>query len=912
MERRFININGLRREIIVDPEETLVNVLRQQLGLTGTKLSCGVGQCGACNVIMDGKVVRSCIVKMKKVPEEAKIITIEGIGTPLNMSPVQKAMGKTGATQCGFCIPGFVVTATALLNENPNPTREEVRAAFVKGNNLCRCTGYKPIVDAVMEAAKVTSGQEPESYLDWKMPADGKIWGDSVMPRVSAADKACGTAQYGADMGVQMPKNTLRLALVQATVSHANIIKVDTSEAEKMPGVDRVLTAKDVLGRNRIYGCVLYPWSKTDGYERPILCDEKVFQYGDAIAIVAADTDAHARAAADKVVIEYEELPAYMDAMSAAAPDALEIHPGQPNEFFTQHLIKGEPIDEVLEKADHIVSNNFYTSRQPHLIMEPDVGFSYMDGDTVVIQSKSISVYTHKVMIASGLGVEMDKIRIIQNMMGGSFGYKLSPTMEALCAVVSIATGRPAYLEYDCHQTLTYTGKRSPVFMDMALAADKNGKFIGCKSEFYMDHGPYSEFGDLLTVKILRNTAHGYHVPNMQGIGHGMFTNHAFGSAMRAYGAPQAEFCSEILVDQMAEKLGMDPWDIRKLNVYQNETDTCPTGDTLQEFPLPGLLDMIKPKYEMIKARCAEKNANSTDFKYGVGLAVGCYNVGRDSADAAGSTIELNPDGSVTIRNTWEDHGQGGDQGALQTAHEALRETLALRPDQIHLALNDTLHCPNSGPAAASRSQFIVGNAIVQSCEKLVEAMKKDDGTYRTYDEMIAENIPVKYEGNFTTAPFCSKLEEKTMQYKPVVTYMYGVFLAEVEVELKTGKVKVLSMTSATDHGIIGNRLLVEGQVCGGLVQGIGFALTEDFDDIKKHSTLRGAGMLPIKDVTDDIEIMIQQTFRKNSAFGAAGCGELPHTAPAPAIMNAIYNACGARVTSLPARPEKVLAAMPK
>lgn len=909
MERRFFTINGFPREVIVDPEETLARVLRDQLGLTGTKIACGNGQCGACSVIVDGKVIRACVTKMKRVKEDANITTVEGIGTPYNMSPVQKAMVKHGATQCGFCIPGFVVSGTQLLEENNNPTREEVRSWFHKHQNLCRCTGYKPIVDAMMDAAKVIRGEAPESILEYQPPEDGRVWGTS-QPRPSAAHKATGYCKYGADLGVELPKNTLRLALVQANVSHANIVSIDTSEAEKMPGVEHVLTHKDIKGRNRIYGCVLYPWSKTDGYERPILCDEKVFQFGDAIAIVCADTDAHARAAADKVKVEYELLPAYMNALDAADESALEIHPGQPNIYFEQQLIKGDDIDEVMDKAEYIVEDKFYTQRQPHLIIEPDVGFSYMDGDTVVIQSKSISVYTHRLMIATGLGIEQEKIRIIQNTMGATFGYKLSPTMEALCAAVSLATGRPAYMEYTGYQTLTYTGKRSPCFMNMKMGADKDGKLQGLKYDFYMDHGPYSEFGDLLTVKILRNAGLGYHIPSMNGYGRAVFTNHAFGSAMRAYGAPQAEFSSEVLMDELAEKMGIDRWELRYKNACRPGAASTPTGEEPSEFPLPGLLEMLKPKYDELMAECPKMNTE--DKKYGVGIAVGSYNVGRDTADAAGSSIELNPDGSVTVRNTWEDHGQGGDQGCLQTVHEALRPTLNLSCDQIHLKLNDTLHCPNSGPAAASRSQTIVGRAIIDSCDKLVEAMRKDDGTYRTYDEMVAEGIPTIYEGSFTTAPYCSKLEESTMQYKPVMTYMYAVFLAHVEVDIKTGKTRVLSMNAAVDVGKIGNKLLVEGQIYGGIAQGIGFALSEDFDDIKKHSTMKGAGIPTIQDIPDDIQLTFQETFREMGTFGACGTGELPHTAPAPAVINAIYNACGARITSLPARPEKVLEALKK
>lgn len=910
MERKTLIINGLPRLVIVKPEDTLLSVIRNQIGLTGTKLACGNGQCGACSVILDNKVVRACIVKMKKVADGTSITTIEGIGTPANPSPLQKSFILFGCAQCGFCIPGFIVAGTKLLEENPKPTREEVREFFRKNNNVCRCTGYKPIVDAVMHAAAAMRGDIPMSELDYKMPADGKVWNTSH-PRPTALAKVTGTCEYGADLGTHLPDDTLRLALVQADVSHAKIISIDKSEAEKMEGVKCILTHKDVKGNNRIFGFVLYPWSKNDGYDRPILCDSKVYQFGDAIAVVCADTEEHARAAAAKVKVEYDILPAYMNALDAAAPDAVEIHPGTPNVFFEQNLIKGSDVDEVFAKADCVVEGDYYVQRQPHLAIEPDVGFSYIDEDGVVtIQSKSISLYTHKRMICEGLGLENDKLRIIQNPMGGSFGYKLSPTLEALCAVATIATGKPCYLEYNYYQSITYTGKRSPAYINLKGGVNRDGKLVGIKSDFYMDHGAYSELGDLLTIKIIRNITAGYNIDNIHGFGRCIFTNHAFGSAFRGYGSPQAEFASESLIDELAEKIGMDPWEIRYKNVYRPGS-TSPTGDTLDVHPLPALLEMIKPKYEKKKALCEEKNKSSKDKKYGIGLAVGCYNTARDSADAAGSDVELNPDGTVTIYNTWEDHGQGADIGSLSTAHEALRP-LGLKPEQIKLYLNDTAHCPNSGPAAASRCQYMVGNAIIDSCNKLLKAMRKEDGTYRTYNEMVAAGLPLRYEGNFSTAPYCEKVVEDTLQFRPVPTYMYGVFLAEVEVELATGKTKVLSMTLNADVGVVANRLAVEGQLYGGVVQGIGLALTEDFDDLKKHTTMRGCGIPTLKEVPDDLEINLLETPRETGPFGAAGCGELPLTAPHPAIINAINNACGARVRHLPALPDKVLSAMPK
>ena len=289
MEKKILNINGTRRTIIANPEASLADVLRRQLGLTGTKIGCGGAQCGACSIIMDGKVVRSCVTKMKRVEAGAEITTIEGIGTPQNLHAVQVAWMVHGGAQCGFCSPGFIVSAKALLDENANPSRDDVRDWFQKHRNACRCTGYKPLVDAVMDAARVLRGEITKDDLAFKLPADGRVWGGKH-PRPSALTKVTGTCDYGADLGLKLPPDTLQLALVQARVSHANILSIDTSEAEKMPGVYKVVTHKDVKGKNRITGLITFPTNKGDGWDRPILCDTKVFQFGDAMAIVCADT----------------------------------------------------------------------------------------------------------------------------------------------------------------------------------------------------------------------------------------------------------------------------------------------------------------------------------------------------------------------------------------------------------------------------------------------------------------------------------------------------------------------------------------------------------------------------------------------------------------------------------------------
>lgn len=913
MIRKTFVINGVQRTMMVNENETLATFLRERLLLTGCKIGCGEGHCGACNVIVDGKVARSCLMKLSKIKDGAEITTIEGIGTISDMHPLQVAWMAHGCAQCGFCSPGFIMTAKVLLDNNNAPTREEVRDWFQKNRNLCRCTGYKPLVDAVMDAARVYRGEITKEDLVFKPTGDSIIGTKYVRP--SAAQKVMGTWDFGADDALKMPEGTLRLALVQANVSHALLKGVDTAEAEKMPGVYKIITAKDIVaagGKNRINGLVMLPLNnKCDGWDRPVLCDEKIFQFGDAIAIVAADTEAHARAAADAVKVDIELLPAYMNAMDAIAEDAIEIHPGVPNAYYETNCIKGPDID--FDAAPNVVEIESYCSRQPHLHLEPDCGYAYIDEDGMVtVHSKSIGIHLHMPMIADGIGVPMDKLRIVQNHAGGTFGYKFSPTNEAILGAAAKIIGKPVSLVFNQFQNITYTGKRSPGFMNIKLAAEENGKLLGLWGNNYIDHGPYSEFGDLLTHRLSQFVGAGYDIPTIRNKSQTVFTNHAWGSAFRAYGSPQSFMGSEIAIDVLAAKMGMDPFDIRELNCYkESEKSTIPTGYAPDVYCLEEMYKMARPLYEAGKARVAEKNAASDGrYKYGIGVASGVYGCGLDGVDASQAYAELNPDGTVTMYASWEDHGQGADMGVLMSAHETLRQA-GIKPEQIKLVMNDTKYTPNSGPAGGSRSQVMSGNACRLAAENLVAAMKKEDGTYRTHDEMKAEGIETKVLGNWV-CDYCAThpVDQATSQGEPFATYMYTLFLPEVCVDTQTGKVTVEKFTCVADVGTIMNKLLVDGNFYGGLAQGIGLALTEDFDDLTKHTSLKGCGIPYPKDIPDDIELHYLETPRPNGPYGAAGCGEAPLDAPHPAILNAIYNATGARITRIPALPEVVLAAL--
>ena len=905
LKKVWLNINSANRIVVCDPEkDTLADVVRR-IGLTGTKVGCNAGQCGACMVLLDGAPVRSCIKKIKAVPEYAKITTIEGIGTPTNLHPLQQAFITYGAVQCGFCTPGFIVSAKGLLDINPLPTREEVREWFQKHRNLCRCTGYKPIVDAVMAAAEVLRGEKTVEDIIFKTDPDGRIYG-TRFPQPTAIEKVTGLCDYGDDISLKMPADTLHLAIVQPNVSHAKIKYIDFSVAETMPGVVKVITAKDVKGTNIVAGGKPHAQATIDYKLRPIICGDKIYRYGDLVAIVAATSKEEARAAAEKVVVELEELPANLTALESLAPGAQEIYPGTANVFCTNRLTKGEDTRNVFPKADYMVEGSFYSSRQPHLVIEPDTMQAYWDEEgRITVQCKSQTIYANKDQIAEGIGMPSEKIRIIENPTGGSFGYAMTPAAPAIMAVCAMALNAPVTLTMSYPEHQAFSGKRAPSYTNGRLACDKDGKIIALEYEMALENGSYPETSTGLVDKAIRFVGNPYQVPNINAIVKSVFSNNSYGIQYRGYGSPQAYTSSEALMDMLAEKAGIDPFEFRYLNIAR-PGDLTVNSYPYREYPMEEMMDIMRPYYQEAVART---KAESTAIKKrGVGIVWGGYHSGllKDNCEIE---LELNPDGTITHFSSWENPGQGADVGTLIHTHEALRP-LGIIPDQIKLVQNDTAVTPNTGPAAGSRSHYMVGNATIDAADKLMTAMRKDDGSYRTYDEMKAAGIATKYTGISHTKDITVPIDPDTGHGDASPAANYLLMLVEVEVDMENCKTKVLSTKSVSNVGKVGSVLAVQGQSFGGLSHSIGFALSEDYSDFKRHSTLLGAGVPNIKDVPDDMDLIFHETYRKTGPQGSVGCAEGFQSVGHVAIINAIYNAIGVRIYELPATPDKIKKAL--
>lgn len=907
LRKLWLNINGADRMVVCDPEkDTLADLLRR-LGLTGVKTGCGIGVCGVCSVLLDGKVVKACVKKMKSIPEFSKIVTIEGIGSPMHLHPLQQAFITYGGVQCGFCVPGFIVSAYALLQQNLNPTREDVRAWFKKNHNYCRCTGYKQIVDAVMAAAKVMRGEA--TMEDIQFHGEGKRYYNSKLPRPSALAKVCGTADYGEDVSMKMPGGTLYVAPVQPRITHhAKILSIDTSEAEKMPGVVRVITAKDVYtigGNNMINQYVAQPRSKVTHPTRPLLCEKKIVRYGDIIALVVADTIENARAAAKKVHMEYEQLPEYMNVMDASAPDAIPILDDFPNVYITQPVQKGEFADDVLQGSAYSVGGGFKTQRQPHLSMEGDIVIAYYDEDgKLTLQCKSQAIYPNLMVIGKGIGAEMKDLRVVQHgAVGASFGWSIDPASFCLAGIACRVTNHPVCLIMTWEEHNHFCGKRTSSYTNSRLGCDENGKLTALEYDLAVDHGAYVEGADSIISKYM-HYGNPYVIPNITGLVRMVTTNHNHTTAWRGYGIPQVSTSMEALMDMLAEKIGMDPFEFRYQNIYR-DGDITPNGDKFENIMYTWMFDLARPYYYACKERA---KAESTDaVKRGVGVAPMFFIPLGSPKDKAEARIELKEDGRFYVYNTYHEMGQGGDIGSLAAALEVLAP-LNLKPEDIQLDINDSQDCPDSGISAGSRSHFMNASAIREAGKLLLEGLRKPDGTYRTYAELKAEGLPTSYLGHFDiTSENYGRVSYNTGMVTRQPQPMTGLCISEVAVDMKTGKPKVLTVKIWADCGVIANYLSAEGQAYGGVAQSLGYAYTEDYEDVKRHGNIIGAGLPSIDDVPDKIDVTwIEDNPCKAGPFGSNGLSECFFGGEHNAFLSGIYDATGVRIYELPAYAKKV------
>ncbi|HSW57082.1 MAG TPA: molybdopterin cofactor-binding domain-containing protein [Dehalococcoidales bacterium] len=879
-----MTINGVKRQFKVEPGKVLLDILREDLGLTGAKQSCDrKGQCGACTVVVDSKAVLSCLKKAVDL-EGANIITVEGLGTPRNPHLIQEAYVLSGAIQCGFCTPGMIMATKVLLDENPNPSVPEIKKALAR--NLCRCTGYTKIIDAVRLAGRFIRKETTPAKVRSGMKKG--MLGVSH-PRPSAMAKSCGSAQFAADIKL---KNPLEMAVVHSTEHHAKIKSINTSAAKSMPGVAGIILADDIKGTNRL---------RLFAPDQPVLCEDVVRTYGDPVAIVAAETRDQARAAAAAVKVEYEPLPVMMTPEESLAAGAYQIHKHSPNLCYTQPQIRGDA-GKALKKSKFVVDAKFTTQMNHQAPLEPEVCLAYLEGqgddETLFVIGRSINIHLHAAMIKEAVGAK--NIRYIEPFVGGQFGIKATISSEGLAAAAAMHFKRPIRYIPSLTESMWISSKRHPFSMKVKLGADKEGRLTAFYNEFTVDKGAYFLLGPIIPTRAFHMLNGAYYIENIDAFCKLAYTNNASGGAARGAGPPQVAFALESAMDMLAEKYGIDALEFRKMNLMK-PGQARSTGATIIQYPFPELFDAIRPKYEKIKEEIREFNAQNSKIKRGVGI--GCHAFGiAEAGDTPGRVaVEVNPDNSITVYAACADPGEGNDSMLAQIA----AHMLDLPIEKVHLYTRDTDKTVGMGPSAGSRMTIIGGGALANAVEKLKSAMS-ETGT-RTYDGLKKAGKPVRYEG-VREIPGSGHLDPKTGQGDSFITQVLNIQIAEVEVNLESGQVKVIKMTTAVDAGRIINPQNLEGQLEGGMDQGIGYALREEYI----HGQTKDWHTFKFPTIGDSVEVDLisRETYRDNGTLGSTGIGEMTMVSTAPAVTNAIYNACGVRIYSIPATPEKIKAGL--
>ena len=877
MKEITLNVNGVPKRIIVDPKKTLLKVIREDLHLTGTKAGCSAGHCGTCAVLVDGDVTMSCRYTAERAKNK-NIITIEGIGTPVNPHPLQLAFASNGAVQCGFCTPGMIIRAKALLDKNPKPTRDDIKQAIQP--HLCRCTGYEKILEAIEIAAAFISMEIPSV-----MPEVGdKIIGAEVARRDSLA-KATGTTLFADDFPIE---NCSYMKVVRSPHHHARIVSIDKSGALAMTGVLAVFTAEDVKGTNIL---------KMAGDDQPVLCQGKVRMIGDPVAAIVALTEQAALEARDKVKVVYEELPAVSTIADALKDGAPQVHDGRANLFFEQPIVYGD-VTKGFTEADVVVERDFTTQAVEHAYLETDSGIAYVhENGQLVVMSPSQNIHQHKKTIGDAVGAE--NVHMVQTPTGGAFGGKLDVSVGGILGVAALALKRPVKLVYTREETFAATTKRHPFFMKAKIGVKKNGTIMAYQMDCLADGGAYKSFSGSVVTRGIAHSSGPYRMQSAHVVGKAVYTNSAVKGAMRGFGAPQTAFAIESLIDEAAVKIGMDPLEFRKKNGFVRGDETICAQRLRDNFGFLECLEIIHPHYT--RAVGDAKNGSGEVVKRGVGLGAVFFGPGRSAPDQSEAWAELLPDDKLQIWIGSADMGQGSDTMFWQIA----AETFGYPLEKVLVCSTDTNLVPDGNYSAGSRQTYVSGKAVQLAVQQLKKTMTENG--CRTYADMQAKNIPTL--AKFIHRPVTTKLDGVDGHGTPWETYSFGVQLAEVAVDIKTGKVTVLKITAAHDPGTIINKINVDGQTWGGIVQAYGYALSEEF--IYNETDSFAKFRIPRAKDIPEIEVHYVQIPRDNGPFGACGMAEFCLVPTAPAIANAVFNACGARVCDLPITAEKVRRNLP-
>ena len=835
-------VNG--KTVTTDKNQKLLRFLRDELRLTSVKDGCSEGACGTCTVLVDGKATRACVFTTDKM-EGKTVLTVEGL-SDFEKDAYTYAFGEAGAVQCGFCIPGMIMAAKGLLDQEPDPTEEAVRRAL--RTNICRCTGYVKIVQGVLLAAKyLREGSIPREERAWTVGAH--------VHRVDVPEKVQGTGLYPDDVYMD---GMLYASAVRSAYPRALVKAIHPEEALAMPGVVGVYTAADIPGQNKV-GHLVKDW------DTMIPVGGITHYLGDAICIVAAESLEILEKAKRMVRVEYEVLTPVRSPQEAMAYDAPLVHRSG-NLLAHKHIQRGNAA-LAIAGSRHVLTRKFTTPWTEHAFLEPECAVAYPEGDSIVILSTDQGAYDTQHETAPMLGLPPERVKVKNMLVGGGFGGKEDVTVQHHAALAAYLTGRPVKVKLSRAESLLIHPKRHPMEMEFAMGCDENGVIQGVAANVIADTGAYASLGGPVLERACTHASGPYHYENFQIDGYAYYTNNPPAGAFRGFGVTQTCFCVETLLNEMADLVGITPWEIRYRNAIR-PGETLPNGQIVgPETGLIETLEAVKPYYD--KARyaglaCAMKNA---------GVGVGIPDWGRCRLVVKGGKVHILAGASCI--------GQGLGTVLVQVCCDQL----GLPRADIVYERSNTFEAPDSGTTSGSRQTLITGEACRRACGDL----KKD-----LEGKNLADLEGREYYGEYLakTDPLGAKVPN------PVSHVAYG-YATQLCVLGEDGKIE--RMVAAHDVGRAVNPVSCEGQIEGGVVMSMGFALTEDYPltDCKPTAKFGTLGLFKADQVPPITAIVVEKP-GLDVACGAIGIGEITSIPTAPAIADAYYRYDGRRRYSLP------------
>jgi xanthine dehydrogenase molybdenum-binding subunit len=855
-----VTLNGRVVSVDIQDGESLLHVLRERAGLRSMKDGCAPeGSCGACTVIVDGRAVVSCAQPATRA--DGRVIeTVEGLPAA-HRDLWADAFVATGASQCGYCSPGIVMKAEALIRRDPAPSREAIAKALT--GNLCRCTGYSSIIDAIALVAAVrrgdAAGVEPE-------PGSGA--------RYEGRELALGEKPFVGDLTAP---GMLHGALRFAGVPRALVRSIDTMAARAVPGVIAVLTAADVPGR-REQGLIRPDW--------PLLVAEgELVRYvGDVLAAVAAETREIAAAAAARIAVELEPLPAVTDPFAALAPDAPQIHEG--GNIVARSVVRRGDVDAALASAAHVASASFRTAAIEHAFLEPEAALAVPRGatgpDGATVEDHTIHLYSpgqgaweDRRQVASFLGLPATDVLVTQVSTGGAFGGKEDLSVQGQAALLAVATGRPVLLKLTRRESLRFHVKRHPMWLDYTAACDAEGNLTAVRARITGDNGAYASVGGKVLERAAGHACGPFRVPNVDIEATAVSTNNPPSGAMRGFGANQADFAMEGVLDMLAEQVGIDGWDIRWRNAL-DVGDRTTTGQKLG----PG----VGVKATLLAVKDAYKGARYA----GIACAIKNVGVGNGLRERGSAVLVPAADGTLDLYHSWTEMGQG--------AHTVFRDLaaaeLGIDPARIRVTV-DTRRELDTGETTSSRATMLGGRAVLRACEALLEVLPGLGP-----DGRLADLAGQEFAGEMVV-DWTTKLDADVEE--PVTHFAYG-WATQVVILDNEGRVE--RIVAAHDVGKALNPVLLRGQVVGGVHMGLGMALTEAFetaDGIPVNETLKSLGIIPAA-AMPPVETILVEVPQPEGPYGAKGMGEAVLVPTAAAVAGALHAFDGIRRSATPIR----------